>query len=184
MNRDKILIEVFNDTFYRGYASKFYPHLVDEIITELIISLGTIDSDKLEQLYFSKELKYYCIAIIRNMCTNKYSPFNKMYVNNTLPLTEEVIEELINEDSLVIDEFEEIKLLKDISIFLSEHSENTEGGWYDEKLFHQYFTEDKSFRAISSSTTIPTSSVYHNVKKTQDTVINEFKNKYDDIRDK
>ena len=183
MNRDKILIEVFNDNFYKCFAASLAPTLVDEVQSELIVTLAEMNEEKLITLYNNKELKYYSIAIIRNMVLNKRSPFNKQFEKG---LCYEDNKDVWNaaEEVAVIDFNDDAgdKLLADIYSFLSTRSKNVSGGWYDEKLFKMYFGDNVSFRDVSKKTGIPTSSIYHNIKNTTEIINNEFKTTYDGIR--
>lgn len=179
--RDKILVEVYSDVFYRAYISSLLPNLVEEAHSELISTLAEMDEDKLIKLYNNKELKYYSIAIIRNMIFNKSSPFNKQFnQDNSLELQEAAY--LVDEE--LADEFNDEladELISDIWRFLEERSGYIEGAWYSEKVFKMYFKTSKSFRDLSSETKIPTSSIYHNVKSTQELIIDKFKDRYDRI---
>lgn len=179
MDRDSILIEVFNESLYRGFTSKFYPDLVDEMITELILSLDKIPVEKLQGLHDRKELKYYCIRIIRNLATNKKLSFIKAYVNDNLEIKDDILS--LPDTDTPIDEYKEIELLSSIKDYLADKSINEEGSWYDERLFNMYFNDGKSHRGINKSTNIPLSSVYNNIKKTQNNIKDKFKNKYDEL---
>lgn len=184
MDRDSILVEVFNDDLYKSYSAKFYPHLVDEMVSELIFSLSTLSTEKLQQLHFSKEIRYYSIAVIRNMVSGKNKPFIKNFVNDNLQINEEALAAIENDEGEQLYSDVDI-LLNDVKEFLKERSGSIEGYWYDERLFNMHFDKDEplSYRTISKKTDIPVSSIYHSVKKTQDLVSKEFKNRYNDVRD-
>ncbi len=180
MDKNGILEEVFNDVFYKCYISSLTPTLVDEAHSEFIIKFAEMDDDKLIKLYTNKEIKYYGIAIIRNMIFNKSSPFNKLFNNNSLQIEEayyvpdEVDADTFNDDAAD-------SLILSIWKFLEDRSVSIEGGWYSEKIFKMYFNTTKSFRDLSKETGIPTSSIYHNAKNTQELIINKFKDEYDRI---
>lgn len=182
MNRDDILIEVFNDSFYKGYAAKLSPKLVDEIQSELIAILAEMDAEKLIQLHSNNELRYYSIAIIRNMVLNKKSPFNKMFNDNHNFDEEFDIADDIDEPSVDFDDDGADCLIADIYKFLNNRASEVSGAWYDEGLFKIYFGEDLTLREVSERTGIPLSSVYHNIKSTMKLIGNEFKDRYNDVR--
>ena len=179
--RDRILTEVFNDSFYRGYCSKYHSRLVDEMISELIDLLSKMNQDRLEELYNNKELRYYCIAIIRNMVGNKNSQFNKDYINNNFEIIDDILHDPIEGELTVDVSKQEDELISDIFDYLKERSKTVCGAWYDEEMFKLYFKSDDSFRALSDKTSIPTASIFSSVKKTQELINNEFKKRYDDI---
>ena len=177
MCRDEILTEVYNDIFYKAYISSLLPKLVDEAHSELVYTLSEMDEEKLINLHDNKELKYYSIAIIRNMIFNKSSPFNRMFneshleVQEALYIIDDVMPPQFNDDAA--DE-----LILDIWRYLEDRSKNIDGAWYSEQIFKMYFNTSKSFRELSAETKIPTSSIYHNVKGTQELIINKFKNRW------
>ena len=180
MNRDKILIEVYSDHFYKGYAASYKPKLVDEIISELIISLTSMDEDKLISIYENKELKYYCIAIIRNMVINEKSNFNNHYggFNNYDDFYLDSIEDNI---TINVSDLED-ELIADIYKFLKKRGENICGEWYNEELFKQCFKDGKNHREISKHTKIAKTSVYSNIEATKELIQTKFKDRYNDIR--
>jgi hypothetical protein len=180
MNRDKILIEVYSDTFYRGYASTYKPDLVDEIISELIISLTSMDEDKLISIHDNKELKYYCIAIIRNMVINDKSNFNKDY-GQFNSYEDDYFKSIESEVLIDASELED-ELITDIFKFLKKRGENICGEWYNEELFKQCFKDGKNHREISKLTKIASSSVYSNIEATKKLIQTKFKDRYNDIR--
>lgn len=182
MGRNEILIEVYSNELFRGYAAKFYPHLADEMVSELIVSLCTLSDERLIELHTKKELTYYSIAIIRNMAINPYSPFSKKFLSDNLEINDDVLES-IDEDCNEMLYTDVDDLIKDVNDFLKERTDTIAGAWYDESLFNMHFNKDDaaSFRAMSKITDIPVSSIYHSVKKTQDLINDKFKDRYNDI---
>jgi len=180
MNRNDILTEVYQDVFYKCYISSLLPNLVNEAHSEFLCKLSEMDEDKLIKLHNNKELKYYSIAMIRNMIFNRNSPFNKLFKNQDLPIEEAFyIEE--DSDTPQFDDDAADALILDIWEHLEYRSKTIEGAWYSEQIFKMYFNTTKSFRDLSSETKIPTSSIYHNVKSTQEIIVNKFKDDYDRI---
>lgn len=178
MTRDKILSEVFNDSFYRGYISKLTPNLVDECHSEFLLVVSEMCETKLKLLHSYNELKYYNISIIRNMVYNKNSNFNRMYCENLADIDNHpYIYDENNEDNVEL----KCELLDDIKEFLTRRAENVDGAWYDKQLFKMYFEDDETFRSISDMTSIPTSSIFHNIKGTQSVIQQKFKKRYDDL---
>ena len=180
MCRNDILTEVYNDVFYKCYIASLLPNLVDEAHSELIATLAEMDEEKLVQLYENKELKYYSIAIVRNMIFNKSSPFNKLFneshleVEDAFYIIDDVTPPQFNDDA-------GDALIFDIWSYLEDRSKKIDGAWYSEQIFKMYFNTSKSFRDLSAETKIPTSSIYHNVKSTQQLIIDKFKKKYDTL---
>ena len=201
MNRDEILIDVYSDTFYKGYAASYKPSLVDEIISELIISLTSMDEAKLISIHKNKELKYYCIAIIRNMVINEKSNFNAgysrhakyeqeiTYDNNSFkcdeanenPLFAPALDNVVDDIVINVSELED-ELISDIYKFLKKRGENVCGEWYNEELFKQCFKDGKNHREISGATKIPFTSVYRSIEDTKTLIQTKFKDRYNDIR--
>lgn len=180
MNKSIILQEIFMDVFYKCYISSLTPNLVDEAHSEFIFKIAEMDEDKLISLYNNKEIKYYGIAIIRNMIFNKSSKFNKLYNNNNLQVEEAYyVPDEVDTDTFDDDAADE--LILSIWKFLEDRSKSIEGGWYSEKIFKMYFNTTKSFRDLSKETGIPTSSIYHNAKSTQQIIIDKFRDEYDRI---
>ena len=180
MNRDEILIDVYSDHFYKGYAASYKPSLVDEIISELIISLTSMDEAKLISIHKNKELKYYCIAIIRNMVVNEKSNFNNHY--GGFNSHDDFYLDSIEDDVVVnVSELED-ELIDDIYKFLKKRGENVCGEWYNEELFKQCFKDGKNHREISGATKIPFTSVYRSIEDTKTLIQTKFKDRYNDIR--
>ncbi len=178
MSRDKILQEVYNDSFYKGYITKLTPNLIDECHSEFLLIVSEMCETKLSLLYSYNELRLYNTSIIRNMVYNKKSNFNRLYCENLADIENHPY--LFAEDD---DDNTELKceLVDDIKNFLTRRAENVEGAWYDKQLFKMYFEDDETFRSISDMTSIPTSSIFHNIKGTQSVIQQKFKQRYDDL---
>jgi len=179
MIKDKILISVYEDKMYNNYARKFYPHLVDEMVAEMVFSLLLLDDRKLENLYNNNELKYYCIAIIRNMAYNKHSPFRKNYVNDNVEIDNiDIVEvdKVKHADSIDI-----FNLSSDIDEFVKNKVIKVRGVISEGDLFNMHFKKKLSFRAISKKTGLPLRCLFINIKKTQQEVVDKFKIDYNDI---
>ncbi len=179
MTRDKILLEIYNDSFYRGYISKLTPNLVDECHSEFLLVVSEMCETKLSLLHSYNELKYYAISIIRNMVYNKNSNFNKSFNNDLQNLDDYPF--LCDEDDAENKNDAEDELINDIKEFLTKRAENVDGAWYDKQLFKMYFEDEDTFRGISDKTSIPTSSIFHNIKGTQSVIQQKFKKRYDDL---
>ena len=178
--RDKILVELYNDKMYKLYAKKLSANLADEMISELMLAMCSLDESRLIELHGRGELKYYAMACLRNMVTNKYSPFKKMFNNDNLEIFHDVLEDTDDECN-EMDYNDVDDLLEDIREFLDDRTDNVDGTWFDEVLYSLYFNEGKSFRQIAKETSIPTSAIYNSVKETQRLINDKFKTRYDGI---
>lgn len=178
MSRDEILEDIFNDSFYKVYIRNLTPNLIEECYSDFLLIVSEMCDTKLSLLHFYNELKYYNISIIRNMIYNKNSKFNKAYNNGELNIEDHPY--LYSDDEP--DNVEsKCDLLDDVRAFLTKRAENVEGAWYDKQLFKMYFEEEETFRSISDKTSIPTSSIFHNIKGTQSVIQQKFKKRYDDL---
>lgn len=178
MNREDILVGIYNDPFYRGYITKLTPYLIEECYSEFLLEVSEMCETKLGLLHSYNELKYYSISIIRNMVYNKYSNFNKMYNEKLADIDNHPY---LYEDNEEVNHELNDELVNDIKDFLTKRAENVDGAWYDKQLFKMYFEEDETFRSISEMTSIPTSSIFHNIKGTQSVIQQKFKKRYDDL---
>ena len=70
MSRNEILTEIFNDSLYKGYAASFYPHLADELVSEMINCIIEVDFEKLSEDQWHQMFDvnvhglYYCAKIV------------------------------------------------------------------------------------------------------------------------
>jgi hypothetical protein len=117
------------------------------------------------------------------MLFNKYSSFNKLHghkvyevFENTEDYNPALSEEDEPKDCDLLDE-----LTEDIYNFLEGRTDKLDNAWYDEKLFKMYFGKDETFRSLSDKTGIPYTSIFHNIKGTQQMIQTKFKERYDNL---
>ena len=182
MEKSKILIEIYNDEFYRGYIKKLAPpNKVDELHSHFLLKMCELCETRIEMLHELKQLKYYAVAIIRNELFNKISTFNKLVgvehanIDDFYSLTSESELEL-NEDH------EQFKaLLDDVYIFMERRTERVGGAWYDEKLFKLFFEGNETYRSLADKTDIHYCSIFNSIKGTKEIIDTKFRERYDDL---
>ena len=179
MVKDEILISVYEDEMYKNYARKFFPSLVDEMISETIFSLLLMDEGKLKNLHNNNELKYYCIAIIRNMACNKYSPFRQNYIDENIDI--DTIDIVEADNSAHVSSIDVFSLSSRIDRFVKSKKTKVRNVISESELFNMHFKDKLSFRAISKKTGLPLRCLFINIKKTQKEVFNKFNVDYDSM---
>tara|TARA_R110000765_G_scaffold195232_1_gene300806 strand:+ start:239 stop:778 length:540 start_codon:yes stop_codon:yes gene_type:complete len=179
MERSRIIEEIYADDFYRGYINHHRPHLVEEGYSEFLMEICEIPTETLTSLNESGHMKYYGVRIMQHILFNKYSNFNKMY--NEKHYNIEDCYGLTYEEDDVKDCHIVKELIDDVYGFLKNRTDNVESAWYDEKLFKMYFGDDETYRSLSDKTEIPYTSIFHNIKGTQEIIKTKFKKRYDDL---
>ena len=130
-------------------------------------------------LHELNQLRAYFGMVIHSSILNKYSRFNKLHGDRLKSLDE--CYNLAYQEDNVIDSDIATELREDIYKFLTERAENIENAWYDEGLFKMYFGTGETFRSLSDKTNIPYSSIFHNIKATQEIIKTKFKSRYDNL---
>ena len=181
--KNKIIEEIYKDDFYKGYIKSLSPNLYEEAYSEFLLMVCEMCETKLKLLYESNSFRYYSVTVIRNMLFNKYSSFNKLHghkvyevFENTEDYNPALSEEDEPKDCDLLDE-----LTEDIYNFLEGRTDKLDNAWYDEKLFKMYFGKDETFRSLSDKTGIPYTSIFHNIKGTQQMIQTKFKERYDNL---
>lgn len=99
--RDKILTDIYNSGVVRRIASRYVSFVqecnLDDFVQTIYLFLCGLPEEKLIDLYNSKELDYYIIAIVRNQAINTKSKFNLVYNNPVIEYNSEKIEFRKNE---------------------------------------------------------------------------------------
>tara|TARA_R110001632_G_scaffold123505_3_gene236252 strand:- start:198 stop:752 length:555 start_codon:yes stop_codon:yes gene_type:complete len=184
MTKDKILIEIYNNKLFKSYAAKMSPKLVDEVISEVIITVANMNTEKVLDLYYKKDLNRYIITIITNMIINKKSPFNKMYNNADFQIEAAFnFKDITTEDNPFTGE-ESIELIEDIKSFLNKR----DGISLEEKesndLFDMAFFQSETYQDVADTTDKSKTTIYNSVQDVKEVVVTKFKNRYNDIRNK
>ena len=182
MEKNRILIELYNDEFYRGYIKSLAPaNKVDEFHSYFLLKMCEICSTKIEMLHELKQLKYYAVAIIRNELFNKASPFNKLEGVNHANIDDFYSLTDANEIELNEDHEQFKHLLDDVYTFMERRTEKVGGAWYDEKLFKLFFENNETYRSLADKTDIHYCSIFNSIKGTKEIINTKFKERYDNI---
>ena len=182
MERNEILIEIYNDEFYKGYIRKLAPeNKVEEFHSYFLLTMSEICATKLEMLHELKQLKYYAVAIIRNELFNKISPYNKLEGVQHANIDD--FYSLTSEDELEISQdHEQIKtLLDDVYKFMERRTDRVGGAWYDEKLFKLFYEGNETYRSLADKTDIHYCSIFNSIKGTKEIINTKFKERYDNL---
>jgi hypothetical protein len=179
MGRDEILTEIYNEKFYKRYITLVAPELVEEAYSEFLLMVCELCESKLKMLYESKGCKAYFGTMIHSLVFNKYSTFNKMHGERNSNI--EDFYDLSYEDLEPIDQDLVVELVEDVYKFLESRTNTVSNAWYDEGLFKMYFGKDETYRSLSDKTKIPYSSIFHNIKGTQQVIKSKFKDRYDNL---
>ncbi len=180
-NLPDILEHIYFDEFYRGYSAGFFPKdkfRGEELFGEFLLLIADMNKEKLFSLCESNELKYYSVAMIKNLFLSKGFRQCRDEPRESVDYLEQTT------DDEVRNHFNQVEcetLLKDIGKHLRKLSLDNEGYWYDEQVFNYYYNEYNNYRDMSKATKIPVSSLYHSVKKTKQRIKKEFKEAYKNI---
>ena len=80
MDKNKILTEIYNDEFYKGYIDYLAPESkADDFYSYFLLKMCEMCSTKIEMLREGGVLKSYASVLINNELFNKKSPFNKLH---------------------------------------------------------------------------------------------------------
>jgi hypothetical protein len=167
MEINNILIEITT----RG---SIYDEIINNLITprfdlkpELIseISLSFLENkDKIEDIYIRGYFKYYFINTVKNQIHSNTSSFHKNIRIQDYQTYEDYME--VEDDTDIEDkiEFEErLELIENIY-------KNTKKSWFEDKLWEEYFINDKTYREIEKEYGIDHVLVWHYVKKMKEKI--------------
>jgi hypothetical protein len=162
MEINNILIEITT----RG---SIYDEIINNLITprfdlkpELIseISLSFLENkDKIEDIYIRGYFKYYFINTVKNQIHSNTSSFHKNIRIQDYQTYEDYME--VEDDTDIDDkiEFEErLELIENIY-------KNTKKTWFEDRMWEEYYINDKTYREIEREYGIDHCLVFHNVKK-------------------
>lgn len=142
--------------------------LKPELISEVSISYLE-NAAKIEKIYADGYFLYYFTNTIKNQVHSSTSPFHKNirfkdydYIQDyvDLPNDDDIQEKITFEErlTLVEDTYKEVKKT-----------------WFEDKMWEEYFINDKTFRQIEKEYGIDHCLVFHNVKKIKDKIKQKVK---------
>ena len=182
MKRNDIILKIYKNSLFRSYAAKLCPRLVEEILSEMQMSLLKMNEQRLIDLYESKDLDRYVIAIIYNMVVNPQSPLNKVYSENHIIIDNiySDIDIIESEDIFISDE--SLQLIEDMKAFINKRALINESEAYNSMVFSRSFFGGETFQEISDSVGVTKTSVFNTVKEVKQVVNTKFKDRYIDVR--
>jgi len=195
MEKNKILIEIYNDEFYLWYINKMaQENKVEDLHSYFLLQMCEMEEGKLNSLYKRGQIRYYCISMIRSALFDKHHPeradktvsLKSTPFNNTHLLGHANIDDfysLTSENEMELnEEQEQIKcLIDDVYAFMKKRSENVEGAWADEKLFKMFFEGNETYRSLADKTDIHYCSIFNSIKGTKEIIDTKFKKRYDNL---
>jgi hypothetical protein len=152
-------------------SNVLYPRLElkPELISELSLSFLE-NKEKIEEVYEKGYFKYYFINACRNQVHSSTSPFHKnIRIQDYDFLTErvDIFDETDIEDKILFEE----KLDTITSTY-----KIIKKTWFEDKMWEEYFINDKTYRQIEKEYGLDHTLVWHNVKKVKDKIIDKIKN--------
>jgi len=137
--------------------------LKPELISEISISFLE-NRIKVEEAYEKNYFKYYFINTVRNQIHSNTSSFHKnirIQDNEYFENYNNIEDETTIEDKI---EFEERLEL------INKKYKDTKKTWFEDRLWEEYFINNKTYREIGEEYKINHCLVFHNVKKIKDKI--------------
>jgi antitoxin component of RelBE/YafQ-DinJ toxin-antitoxin module len=180
--RNGIVTQIYNNKFFRSYASKICPRLTEEILSELSMSLLSMKIDSLIKYHAQGVLDQYCTTIIYNMVVNPKSPLNKVYSEKHIPI-DNIYSDIdsATEENVFISN-ESLELVEDIKAFISKRALINEEEAYNSSVFYRSYFGGETFQEISDSIGVTKTSVFETVKGVKQIVETKFLKQYTDVR--
>lgn len=132
--------------------------LKPELISELSISFLE-NGEKIEQIYNQGYFKYYFINCVKNQVHSNTSSFHKNIRIQDTEIFDNYLE--MGDDTDLEDKIEVEEKLNQIQ----EIYNITKKSWFEDKMWEEYFVNNKTYRQIEKEYGLDHCLVFHNVKK-------------------
>lgn len=188
MTFNQIIEELANTPLYMDICKTYTAndYIKEELYQEFFIVLLKYKEDKIIEMYNNKQLRYFCVGIIKTMATSSKSPFYNKIRKPQLTSIEFNTETEITDDfdnNLDAETLRE-EFLNDINKFLMSKENEEKRFWYSKQIFELYFVKGMNYRQISEETLIPITSLYYTVLNVKQLIKEEFNLEYQDIKKK
>lgn len=172
MDINEILIEITTKgSVYDEIINNLLTPRVDlkpELISELSISFLE-NKKKIEEVYELGYFKYYFINAVKNQVHSNTSSFHKNIRIQDYEFYEEFLD-IKDDDDLDMKILFEEKLDK-----VNEVYKGVKKSWFEDKMWEEYFINNKTYREIEREYGLDHCLVFHNVKKVKDKIIKQIK---------
>ena len=167
MNINQILTEIVTKgSIYDEIINNIISPRLDlkpELISELSISFLE-NKDKIEKVYEMGYFKYYFINSVKNQVHSKTSPFHK----NIRIKDYDYIQDYIDLPS--DDDIQEKILFEERLDLVNEIYKSTNKTWFEDRMWEEYFVNNKTYRQIEKEYGIDHCLIFHNVKKVKNKI--------------
>lgn len=153
--------------------------MAGDIMNEIAIYLMNKNTRKIIEIYKRGELKYYVIAMIRNMSLSKTSQFQRKYNRDQIYLAKDNVEynyKVINTDT---DKEKEEIILTNKEHYFKQAKQLIEATFSDHKkkfiyisIFNLYFSDNLSIRKIARKAKLSPNSVFNYLKEIKQIIRN------------
>jgi len=184
--------ELMNKFIYKMISNK---RDAEDFYQDLFIIMSSKDEEKLLKIYNANELMPYVYIIIKNNLKSATSRFHYTYkkpigseykseldfrpsVDNTIKNT--LLEEIDSDFGKLLEDIYKYVALQTSSKQLKKYPK----GFYETKIFEYYYKDNNTHRGLSKLLDIPTTSIYHTVKKTTDKILVVFASEIENIKNK
>jgi hypothetical protein len=172
MDINEILIEITTKgSVYDEIINNLLTPRVDlkpELISELSISFLE-NKKKIEEVYELGYFKYYFINAVKNQVHSNTSSFHKNIRIQDYEFYEEFLD-IKDDDDLDMKILFEEKLDR-----VNEVYKGVKKSWFEDKMWEEYFINNKTYREIEREYGLDHCLVFHNVKKVKDKIIKQIK---------
>lgn len=160
MTKNQIIESLFTGKNFRDCIKKMEPeHLREDLMQEVILRICELPEEKIIGMHERKELEFYTVRVIINMCRNPRDPFSKRFRQFHFHFDDQHL----NIECSQATETEERELREIIEDMAIEEVDKLY--WYDRDVLKLYMKLG-TLRAVSEKTRIPHTSIFHTVKKT------------------
>lgn len=144
--------------------------LKPELLSEISISYLE-NGDKIEKIYEKGYFLYYFTNTVKNQVHSSTSPFHKnIRIKNYIEIDGMEFPDLQEELDAKINMEEKLSIVEGLY-------NDTKKTWFEDRMWQEYFTNNKSFREIEKEYSIDHCLVFHNVKKIKDKIKKKIETK-------